>query len=173
MKKQAPGQPEKAKDVEVGYYTVTGLIFLVGMILFVFMVVLCFNAKKSGATQMLILLDAVQVVMVVYLLLTYRHIKKIVEKRLGFSRGAVERPGDGSARLEYSVASVPSCMDLAKEEKVGSAGMTNVWYDPDDPRNIFLCNEKPKKASPFALANVGLLLVLSGIVNAVFFLFLA
>jgi|GEM_PF-4635342 len=171
MKKQSQNQPIRAKDVEVSYYTVTGLLFLIGMILFIFMVVLCFNAKKPGTAQMLLLLDMIQAVLLVYLLLTYRSVNKLAHRRLGFSRGAVERRSDGTARLEYSVASVHYYIELAKEEK--SAGMVNVWYDTNDPKNIFLCNQKPKKASPFALANFGVLLFLSLVTNAVFFLFLA
>lgn len=50
--------------------------------------------------------------------------------------------------------------------------MVNIWYDPDDPRNVFFGLKKPEKASPFALSNIGILLSLSGVVNAVFYLFL-
>lgn len=74
--------------------------------------------------------------------------------------------------LEFSVSGVRYRLDVPREEKLDGSGMVNIWYDPDDPRNVFFGLKKPEKASPFALSNIGILLSLSGVVNAVFYLFL-
>lgn len=171
-KKQAPDGPIRARDTEVNYYTVCGLMFLLGMIVFFFMIYLCFRARRPGSTQMLILLDCVEAVLLIYLLLSWRQLKRILGRRLGYSRAAVDRHPDGSARLEFPVGSTRYCLDVPKEQKIEGAGMVNVWYDPVDPRNCFFGQNKPEKASPFGIANFGLLLTLTGILNLVFFLFL-
>ena len=170
--KKPSGGPIRARDSEVNYFTASGILFLLGMLVFLFMLVLCFRAKQPGSSRMLILLDGVEAVLLVYLALVYRRHRRILRKKLGYSRAAVDRHPDGTARLEFPVAGVRYCLDVPKEEKIEQNGMVNVWYDPDDPRNVFFGKKEPQKASPFALANIFLLLALSGVVNAVFYLFL-
>ena len=164
--------PIRAKDVDVNYYAVCGILFMLGLMLFLFMVVICFMAKKSGSTQMLILLDLLQAVPVLGLLVCYLRMAAICRHKMLYSRAAVERRPDGTARVEFPVGKLRYYLDLGKGEKAESAGMINVWYDSSDPRKIFFGNKAPQKASPYGIANLGVLITLSGIVNAIFFLFL-
>ena len=80
-KKQAPGGPIRARDTEVNYYTVCGLMFLLGMINFFFMIYLCFRAHRPGTPQMLVLLDCVQAVLLIYLLLSWRQSSRFYRRR--------------------------------------------------------------------------------------------
>lgn len=93
-------------------------------------------------------------------------------QKAGLLPGRRRPAPDGSAVLEFSVSGVRYRLDVPREEKLDGSGMVNIWYDPDDPRNVFFGLKKPEKASPFALSNIGILLSLSGVVNAVFYLFL-
>lgn len=170
--KQPSGGPIRARDSEVNYYTASGILFLLGLVVFLFMIVLCFRAKQPGSSRMLLLLDGVEAVFLLYLALLYHRQRRILRKKLGYSRAAVDRRPDGSSRLEFSADAAHYCLDVPREEKIAESGMVNIWYDPDDPRNVFFGKKKPEKASPFALTNLGLLVLLCGLVNAVFYLFL-
>lgn len=168
-KEQGPG-PIRARDTDVNYFSVSGLLFLLGLLMVIFLVVFCFRAKRPGSRELVLLLDACEAVVLGYLLLTYRRHKKILARHLGFTRAAVERLGNGGARLEFPVGAKRYVLEVPKEEKLEQSGMVNVWYDPVDPANVFLGLKAPEKASPFALANFGLLLTLSVIVNVIFFI---
>lgn len=162
----------RAKDVDVTYYAVCGILFLLGLVLFLFMLIICFMAGKSGSTQMLVLLDVLEGIPVLSLLLVYLRIDAVCRRKMRFTRAAVERHPDGTAKVEFSAEHQRYWLALSSGEKQGQAGMINVWYDTKDPRNTFFGNQPPRKASPYGLANAGVLLVLCGILNAVFFLFL-
>ena len=162
----------RARDVDVTYYAVCGILFLLGLVLFLFMVIVCFMAKKTGSTQMLVLLDALEAIPVLSMLLVYFRTNAVCRRKMRFSRAAVERRADGTARVEFPVGQQRYVLTISGGEKQGQAGMINVWYDTKDPRNIFFGNQPPRKASPYGLANAGVLLTLCGILNAVFFLFL-
>lgn len=170
--KKPSGGPIRARDSEINYYAASGMLFLLGLVLFIFMAVLCFRAQRPGSSQMLLLLDGLQAVLIFYLAFLYGRQRRILRKKLGYSRAAADRRPDGSAVLEFSVSGVRYRLDVPREEKLDGSGMVNIWYDPDDPRNVFFGLKKPEKASPFALSNIGILLSLSGVVNAVFYLFL-
>ena len=168
-KEQGPG-PIRARDTDVNYFSVSGLLFLLGLLMVIFLVVFCFRAKRPGSRELVLLLDACEAVVLGYLLLTYRRHKKILARRLGFTRAAVEQLENGGARLEFPVGAKRYVLEVPKEEKLEQSGMVNVWYDPVDPTNVFLGLKAPEKASPFALANFWLLLTLSVIVNVIFFI---
>lgn len=170
-KKQGPAGAIQAKDVDVNYYSVCGLLFLLGAAVFIFMIVMCFRAKNPGAAQMMALLDAVETVFCLYLFLAWLRLRSVTKRNLGFSRAAVDRRDDDIARLEFPVGSKHYYIDVPKST-VGEAGMVNVWYDPKKPENIFVTEKKPTKPSPFGLANMSLLITLTVIVNIVFFAFL-
>lgn len=172
MKKKEPTGAVRAKDVDVTYYAACGILFVMGLILLLFMLIVCFMARKSGSTQMLVLLDALLTVPVALLTAFYLRTNAVCRRKSRFTRAAVERRADGTARVEYSVGQQGYYLELAQGEKLGSAGMTNVWYDTKDPRNMFFGNKPPQKASPYGIANAGVLITLCGILNAVFFLFL-
>lgn len=172
MDQNTKSAPIRAKDVEVTYYAACGVLFLLGLILFLFMLVICFMAKRSGSTQMLVLLDVLEAVPVLALLILWLRTEAISRRKMHFSRAAVERRADGTARVEFPVGKLRYYLDLARGEKLESAGMVNVWYDGKDPRHIFFGSKPPQKASPYGIANAGLLLTLCGILNTVFFLFL-
>lgn len=121
---------------------------------------------------MLVLLDVLEAIPVAGLLLCYLRMVSICRRKMSYSRAAVERRSDGTARVEYPVGQRRYYLDLAKGEKAEDAGMINVWYDTKDPRNVFFGNKAPEKASPYGIANAGVLLTLSIVVNAIFFLFL-
>jgi len=162
----------RARDVDVTYYAICGILFLLGLVLFLFMLLICFMAKKSGSTQMLVLLDVLEVIPVCSLLLVFFRTDAVYRRKMKFSRAAVERRADGTARVEYSAGQQRYTLTLSNGEKQGQAGMISIWYDTKDPRNLFFGNQPPKKASPYGIANAGVLLSLCGILNAVFFLFL-
>jgi len=172
MEKTPKSDPIRAKDVDVTYYAACGVLFLLGLILFLFMLIVCFMAKKSGSTQMLVLLDVLEAVPVLTLLVLWLRTDAICRRKMQYSRAAVERRPDGTARVEYSVGKQRYYLDLSQGEKLGSAGMINIWYDGKEARNLFFGNKPPRKASPYGIANAGVLLTLCIILNAVFFLFL-
>ena len=162
----------KAYDVDVSYYTICGLGFLLGLATFVFMVVVCFRSKDPGAMQMLVLLDGVMAIFCVYLLVAWLRHRAIFRRKLGYTKAAVERRENGTVRLEFPVGKQRYFIDIPGEERIDPAGMANVWYDTRDPRKVFVAMKEPKEASPFGVANMGVLITLSAIVNAVFFLIL-
>ena len=149
-KKQAPDGPVRARDTEVNYYTVCGLMFLLGMIVFFFMIYLCFRARRPGSTQMLILLDCVEAVLLIYLLLSWRQLKRILGRRLGYSRAAVDRHPDGSARLEFPVGSTRYCLDVPKEQKIEGAGMSMSGMTPSIPATASSARTSPRRPRPSA-----------------------
>ena len=103
-KKQAPDGPVRARDTEVNYYTVCGLMFLLGMIVFFFMIYLCFRARQPGSSQMLILLDCVEAVLLIYLLLSVSFIRIATGKRgaakIKYSEKPMKRSSQGAALLK-------------------------------------------------------------------------
>jgi len=160
MEKTPKSDPIRAKDVDVTYYAACGVLFLLGLILFLFMLIVCFMAKKSGSTQMLVLLDVLEAVPVLTLLVLWLRTDAICRRKMQYSRAAVERRPDGTARVEYSVGKQRYYLDLSQGEKLGSAGMINIWYDGKEARNLFFGNKPPRKASPYGIANAGVLLTL-------------
>lgn len=162
----------RARDVDVNYYAVCGILFMLGLALLLFMVVVCFMAKQPGSTQMLVLLDMLQGIPMLGLLICYLRMAAICRRKMKYTRAAVDRRTNGTARVEFAVNQVRYYLDLGKGEKAASAGMINIWYDPANPKHVFFGSKAPQKASPYGIANLGVLLVLSGIVNGIFFLFL-
>lgn len=51
------GGPIRARDSEINYYAASGMLFLLGLVVSIFMTVLCFRAQRPGSSQMLLLLD--------------------------------------------------------------------------------------------------------------------
>ena len=172
MDQNLKSDPIRARDVDVTYYAACGIFFLLGLVLFLFMLIVCFMAKKPGSTQMLVLLDLLEAVPLLALLLLWLRTDRICRRKMLYSRAAVERRPNGSARVEYPVGKLRYYLDLSQGEKLESAGMVNVWYDSKEPRNLFFGSKPPKKASPYGIANAGVLLTLSILLNAVFFLLL-
>lgn len=171
MKKQKEQNLIAAKNVEVSYYAACGLLFALGMICLIFMVVLCFRANEPASGDMMMLLSVAAVGLIIIILAVYRRQQRFVSKNLGYSRAAVDRHTDGSSRVEFSIQSQHYYLDVPKGGNLEESGMTDVWYDPDQPRNIWL-GAKPSKASPYGQSCAYLLLLLLCVLNFIFYVFL-
>lgn len=84
--KKPSGGPIRARDSEINYYAASGMLFLLGLVVSIFMTVLCFRAQRPGSSQMLLLLDGLQAVLIFYLAFLYGRQRRILRKKLGYSR---------------------------------------------------------------------------------------
>ena len=161
-----------ARDVVARYYTVCGLLFLLGLAALLFMVVICVLSRHSGSTKMILLLDAAELVPAAGLLICWLQMSAVCKRNTKQVCAAAERRSDGTIRLEYPVEQKRYYLELAMGKRTETAGLIPVWYDERNPRNVFFGSAAPEKASLYGLANLGMLLLLCAAVNAVFFLFL-
>ncbi len=161
----------KARNIEVSYYAACGMLFVLGVACLVFMVVLGFRAKEAASGDMMMLLNVAGVGVIVIMLASYRRQQRFVAKNLGYSRAAVDRHTDGSSRVEFSIKSNRYYLDVPKGGLPEENGMVDIWYDPDDARNVWV-GKKPTQASPYGQSCAYLLLILICIMNVVFYLFL-
>lgn len=161
----------RAKNVEVDYYAACGLLFILGVACLVFMAVTCFRAKEFASGDMMTLLSAACVILIVIMLALHRQQQRFVIKNLGYSRAAVDRHADGSSRVEFSIKSQHYYLDVPRGGNLEANGMVDIWYDPDQPKRVWL-GAKPVKASPYGQSSAYLLLLLICLINFIFYIFL-
>lgn len=157
-----------ARSAELDAFARSGFCFVLGLAAVVFMGVLCVR-REAGAGQMLLLLDAAQLIHIIYLLIAPLRMKRLRAGELAYVRAAVERYADGSARVVYACGGVRYELFLPQSTALPPNGMADVWYDPAHPAVMFL-GKRPQPSPAREHRYVPVLLALTAGMNALFFL---